>query len=213
VDSQSGSFRRAESRAKEGQQMPKRKRDYKAEYARRIGRGLAKGLTRAQARGHPAPAQALASNPTSIAPYDPRLEVGFRWIKDGKSLSAAAKEAHVSPERLRRYVQGQRIAERRGRRWVALPDTRRRRVLMYSEGRALTVTVDLSGAQEVGAYMSSVGNFLESNDTGYLTWFERGWVEDIRGRRHPFETDPNTLYRLAHTGDETFEQVYRIVMT
>lgn len=193
--------------------MATRKRDHRAEYARRIAHGLAKGLTRAQARGHPAPSQALASTPTPSVPYEPRLEAGFRWIKDGKSLTAAAKDAHVSPERLRRYVQGQRIAERRGRRWVALPDTRQRRVLMYSEGRAFTVTVDLGGAREVGAYMSSVGRFLESNDTAHLNWFEEGWVNDVRGRRHPFETDPNTLYRLAHTGDETFEQVYRIVVT
>ena len=32
--------------------MPRRVRNYKLEYARRIERGLARGLTRAQARGH-----------------------------------------------------------------------------------------------------------------------------------------------------------------
>jgi hypothetical protein len=32
--------------------MPRRVRDYRAEYAARIAKGLARGLTRSQARGH-----------------------------------------------------------------------------------------------------------------------------------------------------------------
>jgi hypothetical protein len=192
--------------------MPRRRRDFRAEYARRIARGQFKGLSRSQARGHPLAGESLASQPQATPTYTPQLEAGFRLIRDGKSLSAAAKEAHVSPERLRRYVHGQGIGERRGRRWVALPDKRYRRMLTYSEGRALTVTVDLSEAQHVGAYMSSVGRFLHTNDTAHLNWFEGLEATDVRGVSHPFETDPNTLYRLAHTGDETFEQIYRIVM-
>jgi hypothetical protein len=192
--------------------MAARKRDYRAEYARRIARGLATGLTRSQARGHPGPTQSLASGPSPSIVYSPQLEAGFRAIKDGKSLSAAAKEVHVSPERLRRYLRGQGIAERRGRKWVALADTRSRQVLMYSNGRTRTVTVDLDEARYVGAYMSAVSRFLRTNDRAHLTWFEGLGVTDVRGVFHPFETDPNALYRLAHTGDETFEQVYRIVM-
>jgi hypothetical protein len=192
--------------------MPRRERDYRAEYARRIARGRAKGLSRSQARGHPLAGQALASQPEAEPAYSRQLEAGYRAIKDGKSLIAAAKEVHVSPERLRRYLRGQGIAERRGTRWVALPDTRSRRVLMYSNGRARTVTVDLEEARYVGAYMSAVSRFLRTNDRAHLTWFEGLGVTDVRGAFHPLETDPNTLYRLAHTGDETFEQVYRIVV-
>jgi hypothetical protein len=193
--------------------VPQRKRDYPAEYARRIARGWAMGLSRSQARGHPAAGEALAGQPQAPPAYSRQLEAGYRAIRDGKSLTAAAKEIHVSPERLRRYLRGQAIAERRGRRWVALPDTRSRRVLMYSNGRARTVTVDLEESRYVGAYMSAVSRFLRTNDAAHLTWFRGQGVTDIRGALHLFETDPNTLYRLAHTGDETFEQVYRIVVS
>jgi hypothetical protein len=84
-------------------------------------------------------------------------------------------------------------------------------MLMYSNGAPITPTVDRREASKIGAYMSQVGEFLATNNPAYLQLFEGSKVEDIRGKSHPFETDPNTLYRLAHTGDETFEQVYRII--
>jgi len=35
---------------------------------------------------------------------------------------------------------------------------------------------------------------------------------DIKGDQHPFETSPNTLYRLSVSGTDSFEQVYRIII-
>jgi hypothetical protein len=192
--------------------LPGRKRNYKAEYAHRISSGLEKGLTRAQARGHPGPSQALASQPSKAPGYNRQLEAGFQVFRAGKPLSVAAKEVHVAPERLRRYVLGQGVAERRGMRWQALPDKRQRRMLMYTNAETRTVTVDLSEAARVGAYMSAVHRFLQTNDIGYIEVFKGNSVMDFRGTKHPFETNPNILYRLAHTDDETFERVYRIIM-
>jgi hypothetical protein len=192
--------------------MPGRRRDYRAEYARRIASGLRKGLTRAQARGHPGPSQTLASQPLKPVAYSRQLEAGFNAIREGKSLTGAAKAVHVSPERLRRYLRGQGIAERRGRRWIPLDDKRPRRLLLYSNGEARTVTVGRLAASDIGAYMSAVGHFLETNNPAYVELFEGRDIADVRGVAHQFETDLNTLYRLAHTGDETFEQVYRIVL-
>jgi hypothetical protein len=85
-------------------------------------------------------------------------------------------------------------------------------MLMFSKGEAITVTVERREASKIGAYMSQVAGFLTTNDQAYLRLFEGMGVEDIRRVAHPFETEPNTLYRLAHTGDETFEHVYRIVL-
>jgi hypothetical protein len=188
------------------------KRNYKAEYARRIAHGLAKGRTRAQSRGHPGPGQPLAKTGTVAAPYNRRLETGFKAIREGKTLTAAAKEIQVSPERLRHYLRGQGIAERRGRQWIALDDKRPRRMLIYTRGEARTVTVDRPAASDIGTYISAVGRFLETNNPAYVAAFADRDVTDIRGVAHPFETDPNTLYHLVNTGDETFEQVYRTVM-
>jgi hypothetical protein len=36
-------------------------------------------------------------------------------------------------------------------------------------------------------------------------------VTDTRGRKHTPETRPNVLHRLAATGGEQYEQVYRLV--
>ncbi len=104
------------------------------------------------------------------------------------------------------------VAERRNGYWVLLPDKRQRRMLMYTNAEARTVTVGLSEAARVGAYMSGVSRFLETNDLGLIVVFKGNSVTDVRGAKHPFETNPNTLYRLAHTGDETFEQVYRVIV-
>jgi hypothetical protein len=60
--------------------------------------------------------------------------------------------------------------------------------------------------------MAAVGNFRATNDRDFIKPFVGQSVSDISGRRHPFETNPNILYRLASVGGETFEQVYRVVV-
>jgi hypothetical protein len=64
----------------------------------------------------------------------------------------------------------------------------------------------------VGRFMSAVGHFLETNNRSVLTPFAGQSVADIDGRKHPFETRPNVLYRLSSAGEHTFEQIYRIVI-
>ena len=192
--------------------MAAKTRDYQAEYARRIETGRQKGLTRSQARGHPSSGQSLASQPVKRPQSDPRLEAGFKAIQKGRSLTAAAKELHVSPERLRHYLRESKIAERKGSRWVALPDPRTRCMLLYSLGEALTIDVHPTEASRIGAYMHAVGEFLMSNDPAFLTPFRGQGVTDTKRRFHPFETSENRLYRLILTGTETFEAVYRIII-
>jgi hypothetical protein len=83
--------------------MVRKKRNYKAEYRRRIERGLAKGLSKSQARGHPGPGERHSSAHSSTPRFDKRLEMGLEEMRRGKSLNAAARSAHVAPERLRTY--------------------------------------------------------------------------------------------------------------
>ena len=192
--------------------MATRNRDFRAEYARRIERGLTKGLSRSQARGHPRGTEAARTLSSGAETYNRQLEDGFRLIRDGRTLSSAAREVHASPERLRAYLQMQKIAEKRGRRWVPLPDQRPRRMLMYSDGQLARVKVDPSVASLVGSYMGQVSRFLETNDPSGLGIFHGHGITDLRGTFHPFETDPNALYRLANTGQQSFEQIYRIIL-
>ncbi len=201
--------------------MSQRNRDYKAEYARRIARGQVQGLSRSQARGHPRALEpskrsiSKSSKPAQAAKapkFDRRLEEGFRALRDGQTLTASARSVHVSPERLRRYVAETGMAERQGKRWIIGPDVRPRIMKMFSRGEIEHVTVDPDEARLIGAYHSAVGRFLETNDPAALTMFAGHSVTDVKGKTHPFETDPNTLYQLSETGGDSFEDVYRIVV-
>ncbi|MGO9682250.1 MAG: hypothetical protein ACLPTZ_06595 [Beijerinckiaceae bacterium] len=193
--------------------MPKGRRDYRAEYARRIAHGAAKGISRSQARGHPKPKESSVSSkrpPRRIE--DDRLQLALKVLRQEKSLSAAAKAAKIAPERLRHFATERDIIERQGRRWIVrsqLP----RRMLLFSDGRVLQVVVgDFDAASKIGRFMSAVGEFLRTNNRAVLSEFEGVSVTDVSGKAHVFETRPNALYRLASAHDQSFEHIYRIVV-
>ena len=186
-------------------------RDYKQEYARRIQRGAQKGLSRSQSRGHPKAREPHASPRRAPPAYDRRLEHGLQLIRNKRTLTSAARDIGVSPERLRHYLARTGIVEKQGRRWVVLEDRRARQMLLFSAGAILQVLVSLEAASLVGRYMAAVGRFLETNDPAALQPFVGASVTDVDGAVYPFETRPNVLYQLDATGAETFEQVYRIV--
>ncbi len=192
--------------------MAKKKRDYKAEYRRRIERGLAKGLSKSQARGHPRSGERHSSASASTPRYDPRLEMGVKEMRKGKSLKASARSAHVAPERLRHYAQETGVVHKERRRWVVKDDRRPRQVPVFSGGRAHEIVVaGYAEAELVGRYMAAVGEFLRTNDASNLRPFVGELVMDVNGRPYLLETRPNTLYRLNNSGIEPFEQIYRIV--
>jgi hypothetical protein len=189
--------------------MPRR-RDYKAEYQSRIARGLAKGLSRAQARGHP---RAIEQHLSPGRAASKKLEAGVAALRKTRSLSAAARQAKVAPERLRRYLMDlDFVAKQRGR-WVVGPDPRLRRVLIYADGQKRNIVVEgYEPAALIGSHWNAVGKFRDENDPAYLAPFIGVEVRDANGRAYIFETRPNVLYRLSNEGGDSFEQVYRIVV-
>lgn len=195
--------------------MSKIRRDYKAEYRRRIERGIAKGLSRTQARGHPRVGEAAAAaaaagqgqspgrgkqkpkKATRPAKVDQRLEEGFKALRRGASVAKAAKLVGVSRERLRRFIGEYDLANWKSRKW-AITDKRLRRVGIISKGRQRDVVVpSLAEAMRAGGYWDAQGRFVRTNDISLLKPFEGEGVTDINGRFWPFETDPNELHRIA----------------
>jgi hypothetical protein len=78
-------------------------------------------------------------------------------LRQEKNLTAAAREAKISPERLRHYATEKNIIERRGRRWTVRHDLPRR-MLLFSNGSAVQVVVgDFDAASKIGRFMSAVG--------------------------------------------------------
>lgn len=191
----------------------KHNRDHAAEYRRRIQRGLAKGLSRSQARGHrkPKEAQVTKKRPEKSL-EDHRLQVGLRFFRKEKSFAKAAKEAGLSAERLRTEAIERGVVEKRGSRWYLKRDLPRR-VPIFTDGREKIITVgDFDQASLVGKYMSAVGWFLRTNEPRHLRTYFGKSVTDIDGDVYPLETRPNVLHRLASAGVSSFEQVYRIVV-
>lgn len=112
-------------------------RDFKTEYRRRVQRGLAKGLSRSQARGH-RPAQSKHTSPIGRERElsDARLQFALRTLRKEKSLTRAAKEVRISPERLKRIALEKGVIEqKKGRRWTLRPGLPRQ-VLIYSRVRS-----------------------------------------------------------------------------
>ena len=86
-------------------------------------------------------------------------------------------------------------------------------MLIYTEGEARTITMGrFKYASRLGSYMAAVGRFLSSNEISHLEPFIGKSVMDHKGNTYTLETNPNALYRIAASGTETFEQIYRIVV-
>jgi hypothetical protein len=193
--------------------MVKRKRDFKAEYRRRIERALAKGLSKAQARGHRrATEPRVAKSRAEKALEDAKLQMGLRYLRKDKNFSKAAKEAHISPERLRTYAEERGLIEKHGRRWI-IKQNLPRRVLVYGDGREHIIIVgNFKAASLVGKYMSAVGSFVRTADISYLRPFIGKAVKDTDGKSYILETRQNFLYRISHADGSNFQQIYRILV-
>jgi AraC-like DNA-binding protein len=192
--------------------MARNQRDYQAEYQRRLHRAAKAGLSRSQARGHPKLTEAYASKKLTKPLDDSRLQLGLSLLRQEKSIGQVARELGVSRERLSHELNRLGATEKRRGRWV-VKDSLPRRMLLYSKGKAVTVTLpNKKVAHNVANYMGQVRKFLASNDRGYVSFYDGMSVTDVNGVTHPFETDPNALYRLAGSGPDSFEQIYRIVI-
>lgn len=187
--------------------MPKKvkKRKNGAEiYRRRIERGLAKGLSKAQARGHGGPGRRKVTD-------DRRFQEGLKAVRRGEGLTKAAKSIHAAPETLKNYFKQVGIEVKRvGRNTQIVRDTSSKVVSIFSQGREFEITVNFDNASKVGRYQNAVKTFLETNDRSALVEFQGASVIDVNGKRYVLETGPNMLHKLATAQTEPFEEVYRI---
>ena len=187
-----------------------RRRDYKAEYARRKARAVQLGRTLSQARGHP------RAGERGVRPlkFDPLLEAGLKAMRSGETLKAASQKLKVSRERLSGYAKAQAGAARVGRAWT-FDDRRKRRVQFIENGEVIEFWVEgYEPARLAGQFMNEASRAM--SDPRRFAPLRRRWentfVHDASGRRRFFTTDPNEIYRAIHANDRPFEQVYKLVI-
>jgi hypothetical protein len=188
--------------------MAKRKRNYKREYRRRKARGKWLGLSLSAARGYARAGERPRPAGISTNPHGPEAS-GLKMMKRGASLKEAARTNQISQERLRRYLRENTEATRIGKVWRIL-DLRRFHLPIYSRGQIVSVWLSDAEATKAGEYLSAVGRFLPTGDATLLKPYLGDGVRDVTGAFHPFETGPNTLYRLDTTGELSVPEIYKI---
>jgi hypothetical protein len=188
----------------------RRNRDHAKEYQRRLERGKKRGLSRSQSRGHPRKREKPISAKVKSPLKDDRMARAVALLHRGSSLSKSASEAGVSPERLRKFVRDSHIATRRRGRWKVNLKKLNWEVVLYTRGREELVTLNNPHAVSLAmSFMSRVGLFERTGDASVLSDYGGKSVTDVKGVVHPFETNPNRLYRISHARTERPDKYYR----
>ncbi len=189
-----------------------RKRDYKAEYQRRIANAAKRGLSRSQARGHARHGETPVRAKAGAGLSDHQMVAAIRALRQTNNQGRAAKEAGVSAERFRRFLREHKIAERKGKSWL-ISNRLKPRMTVISNGEAREITLrNFDQASLNGKHGAAVGAFLRTNDIDLLSPFEGQSVIDAKGKAHPLETNASALYRLDAAGSEVFHEVYRLIL-
>ena len=119
---------------------------------------------------------------------DPRFEAAVREMNRGRSLTASARESQVPRKDFEKYLAQRRLRRRKGRRWTT-KDTRPRRVPVMTRGRFRILTVrGYESARLVGEHHNTIGEFVRTNDIGFISPFRGQAVQTITGRKYPLET-------------------------
>lgn len=177
-------------KARTGRQRPKRK-------------PARKSTPRKASKRKPAP----RSRRKSSVKAERRALDALRRMRQGKSLTRAARAAHTTPETVKRYERG--VVKRKKRLYVAEPFDRQLRQLKFlsPDGIILLDIRDSRVASRIASYWSSVDFFLRTGDPSRLRAFESKTVRS-GGHRYAFITDPTLVERLANAGVVSFEELY-----
>lgn len=139
--------------------------------------------------------------------YNKALRVLGNMRRTGKPLNAAAREEHMDPRTVHKYLRGElRGKGASGRTNPTKSDRRTRRMLIPTALGASPVKVRGSKqASHLGKYMSAVGQYLRTGDTEALKEFDGRTISG-----NPLITDPQTLTTLAQAGSLQLDQIYAL---
>lgn len=138
-----------------------------------------------------------------------RVTEVIRLMRQGLSLTRAARSKHVSPATVRRVAASTLRKGPRGR-YVARPTDRLTRLVQLptEDGRA---EVSLRGSRQattVAKYWNAVHSYLATGNSRDLARFESVALTDAHGKRITLLTDRTALDRLGNAGVLSFESIY-----
>ena len=190
-----------------------KKRDFKQEYQRRMANAARRGLSRSQARGHAKAGELSLRVKTKIdGTVATQFQDAIKVLRQAGSLTQAAKLAQVAPERLRRFLQENKLIVRNGRKWT-VTDNLKWHVTVISDGDYHEVTLSsFEQASLNGKHQAAVNAFKISNDIELMLPFAGQSVTDANGKTYLLETNPNILHRLLNAGSEVFHEIYRLTL-
>ena len=138
--------------------------------------------------------------------YNRALRVLARMRRTESSLTAAAREEHIDPRTVRKYLGAELRGLAHGQVKPSKADRRRRNMLVPTEqGASPTVVRGSREATLLGRYMSAVGRYLRTGDSDLLGEFEG---KSVGGRR--LITDADTLNHLAEAGALQLDEIYAL---
>jgi hypothetical protein len=145
--------------------------------------------------------------PRQRAKRETALRVLGRSRRFGEPLSKAARDAHTTPETVRRYL-GRSGYRRVGSRWKPTrSDSLLRRMAFYEDGRRRTATIRGSKAASLlGKYNRDVRTFLEdpARDPSVLKEWEGRTFIDASGKLHTFESDPAKILPAVERAESEY---------
>jgi hypothetical protein len=142
-------------------------------------------------------------------PPNPRdlREQALGLMKKGASQAAAAKSVGITAQRLARYRRASTNSKRKGLKWI-IKDNRPAEMYLAENGRVSQIAVPHRTKSAVGHYWNDVNEFLVDNNPAHLQRYVGHSIRDIKGKKHVYETDPNTLRMLDAMGELNFITVY-----
>lgn len=135
------------------------------------------------------------------------LHVLARMRRKGETLTSASREEHIDPRTVRKHLGSElRRAAGHTRPRPTKADRRLRHMLIPSaQGNVPAIVRGSRQASRLGRYMSAVGKYLRTGETGALSEFE---AKSIAG--HRLITDPETLSALAQAGALELDRIYAV---
>lgn len=130
-----------------------------------------------------------------------------RQMREGKSLTAAAKATHSDPRTVKKYA-GKALRQRDGTYHPASIDHMRRPLrVLTPEGLQVVDVWSSRTASRVARYWGAVDHYLRTGDRRRLAPFV-GKRFRAHGKIIAFVTDPRLLEQLANAGEVRFEDLY-----